>query len=540
MKIKSLSFIVASALLGVMASCSNDDIAQDSENPGNKTESKDNANLTAFVAAGQSNEMKTRTSMDYSTGDFFWEMNDKIYVKDDDGGFQTSSNAVDKDKQPAFKFMMPGKYTQNEYIVYYPGAKTKENHVVIKDEQKQTAPNDTKLFGENGDCGLAKAEKKGGRFEFKVDHMISILALQPYTSIEYKSAYITAIDVIASTDNNIAGPYTLDGDQYKLTGTGSTKTITLTTKGTGNNEHGFRLTKLDEHVEPYRAFVIIAPGEHKLTIKYHLKDIKTGTVGVITKTLLKHEYKANTIYDIKSRIDVEKYDGKVYMWDAEKHYWNGYDDVQPYLNSDAANPNYPKSSTDSYNRWYNTSFMNIEGTGIATKAAKDCPNINEMLWYLHKGDPHWDNVKLWTIGGYLYKGGMWFKKASAIASENGGIGVNTLKASYGGKDYRQGTKAMQNEFPHKYNLTNAQQTPPTDKTNYFYLPAIDNYLNGEIRKGANYGMGLEGQYWSSTCYALKPSDGLTYNGAFNLTFKQSHIGVHRSTRESGMRCVKFQ
>ena len=184
--------------------------------------------------------------------------------------------------------------------------------------------------------------------------------------------------------------------------------------------------------------------------------------------------------------------------------------------------------------------MNIEGTGIATKAAKDCPNINEMLWYLHKGDPHWDNVKLWTIGGYLYKGGMWFKKASAIASENGGIGVNTLKDSYDGKDYRQGTKAMQNEFPHKYYLTNAQQTPPTDKTNYFYLPAIDNYLNGEIRKGAGYGMGLEGQYWSSTCYALKPSDGLEYNGAFNLTFKQSHIGVHRSLRECGMRCVKFQ
>ena len=536
MKIKSLSFIVASALLGVMASCSNDDIAQGSENPGNKTESNDNANLTAFVAAGQPNEMKTRTSMDYSTGDFFWEMNDKIYVKDDDGGFQTSSNAVDKDKQSAFKFMMPGKYTQDKYIVYYPGAKTKENHVVIKDEQKQTAPNDTKLFGENGDCGLAKAKKNGGRFEFKVDHMISILALQPYTSIEY----ITSIDVIASTDNNIAGPYTLDGNQYKLTGTGSTKTITLTTKGTGNNEHGFRLTKLDEHVEPYRAFVIIAPGEHKLTIKYHLKDIKTGTVGVITKTLKKSDYKANTIYDIKSRIDVEKYDGKVYMWDAEKHYWNGYDDVQPYLNNDAENPNYPKSSTDSYNRWYNTSFMNIEGTGIATKAAKDCPNINEILWYLHKGDPHWDNVKLWTIGGYLYKGGMWFKKASAIASENGGIGVNTLKDSYDGKDYRQGTKAMQNEFPHKYYLTNAQQTPPTDKTNYFYLPAIDNYLNGEIRKGAGYGMGLEGQYWSSTCYALKPSDGLEYNGAFNLTFKQSHIGVHRSLRECGMRCVKFQ
>ena len=54
-------------------------------------------------------------------------------------------------------------------------------------------------------------------------------------------------------------------------------------------------------------------------------------------------------------------------------------------------------------------------------------------------------------------------------------------------------------------------------------------------------MGLEGQYWSSTCYALPTTAaGEKFYGAFNLTFKESHIGIHRSEREGGMRCVKFQ
>ena len=54
-------------------------------------------------------------------------------------------------------------------------------------------------------------------------------------------------------------------------------------------------------------------------------------------------------------------------------------------------------------------------------------------------------------------------------------------------------------------------------------------------------MGLEGQYWTSTCYGLheSPTSALYY-GAFNITVKEDHIGVHRSEREGGMRCVKFE
>lgn len=526
-------FIVASALIGLMASCSSDDFSQDNEKAGRKTE---DTNLTSFASA----EISTRTSMDYNTLNFFWEKGDKIYVKDDNGGFQVSKEAVDGDKQAAFKFMMPGKYTKQKYMVYYPGAKTSEDNVVIKDEQTQTEPNSTKNFGENGDCGLGKAELEGGQYKFKLDHKVSFLALHPYTSRELKSTYITAIEVTTSGSENIAGSYKLDANNYKLKGSGDKKTITLTTKGTGEFEHGFLLTKRDPNY-PFRAFVIIAPGTHKLIIKYHLKDIKTNVEGVMTKTLASTEYKENDVYDINSKLDMTEYDAKVYMWDAFNDYWKGYETSQPFLNADPAKNNYPKDKNDTNNRWYNTTMMAKTGTEQAQNSAKDCPNVNEALWYVLKGDPHWDNIKLWTIGGYLYKGGIWFKKASAIATENGGLSIDKLKEEFDGKDYRKGTKALQDEFPKKYTLKSNQKTPPVNKTDYFYLPAIDNYTKGGIRKGTGYGMGLEGQYWTSTCYGLheSPTSALYY-GAFNITVKESHIGVHRSERESGMRCVKFE
>lgn len=539
MKSNILSFIAVSALLAFMASCSNDDIAQSAGNSEETTVGKENTNLTTFVSTDQPDNIGTRTSMSYSTGAFFWEDKDKIYVKDDNGGFQTSSNAVKGTEQAAFKFMMPGKYTKKNYTVYYPGSKTKEDNVVIKNVQTQTQPDDTKHFGESGDCGLGKAERNdNGQFDFKLDHMVSYLCLQPYTSIEFKTTYITEIEVTASTNLNIAGPYKLDADNYKLAGVGNTKTIKLETKGTGAYEHGFPLKKYNPGIGP-RAFIIIAPGKHKLTIKYHLYDTSTKVVGVITKTLSLNDYKPNNYYDINSRLDMAEYDAKVYMWDAISHYWEGYESAQPALNNAIADSHYPTSAD--HNRWYNTILMTGTGTAQATHSAINCPNINEMLWYAYKGDPHWDDVKLWTIFGYLYKGGLWLKKKSAIASDNGGIGLNNMKESFGSKDYRLGTKDMQNEFPKKIDLDDAHRIPPVNKTNYFYLPAIDNYTQGRIRQGEGRGMGLEGQYWTSTCYALPTTtSGEKFFGAFNLTFKRTHIGIHRSEREGGMRCVQFQ
>ena len=86
-KTRLLSFAAFCGLALAFASCANEDVAQRTTGTNNKNDKS----LTTFVAG---DEAKTRTSMDYTSGDFYWEAGDKIYVKDDDGTWQVSSNAL--------------------------------------------------------------------------------------------------------------------------------------------------------------------------------------------------------------------------------------------------------------------------------------------------------------------------------------------------------------------------------------------------------------------------------------------------------------
>ena len=80
-------WIFAAALLLVTA-CASDDATQTGEQ---KNEPNTNGYAT-FVAGKETTQ--TRTSLDYNTGNFFWENGDNIFVKDDAGTWQTGSNAV--------------------------------------------------------------------------------------------------------------------------------------------------------------------------------------------------------------------------------------------------------------------------------------------------------------------------------------------------------------------------------------------------------------------------------------------------------------
>ena len=105
-RLKSLAVVFSIAL--AFASCANEDVAQNPTNP-----DEDNANLTTFVAG---DETKTRTSLDYNNSDFYWEAGDYIYVKDDDGILQKSSNAPTS-KLASFKYKVSGKFTGTSYKV---------------------------------------------------------------------------------------------------------------------------------------------------------------------------------------------------------------------------------------------------------------------------------------------------------------------------------------------------------------------------------------------------------------------------------------
>ena len=510
-KTSLLSFAAFCGLALVFTSCANEDVAQSTTG----TDSENDKNLTTFVAG---DEAKTRTSMDYTTGYFFWEAGDKIYVKDDDGTWQVSNNAPTA-KVASFKFKVPGKFKNHTtYKVYYPGKNGSNNQVTIPAAQTQAAPNSTAHFGISGDCGTADASKQSnGSFAFALDHQAAILVFQPYTSNTIlQSCYLTKVEV--SSDNDITHTYTLDPTTGELTGTGSGKQIILTTKGSGAYVNGFPLTNTSASVATNGAYMVIKPGTHVLRVRYWVKDIVTNIEGTITKILSSYNYAKNTYYDMTANLNVKDYDGDhYYQWDAQKQYWDGYEwtknlaNGQPTLNGNSSS-NYAQNNSDP--RWYN------EGNGPlqATQTCATLPNANEMSWYAMYGDPRWDADELWTTMGHLYKGGMWFKKKSVLIAEHH---YDTEKSADNTTDSRTTLKSYYNNSSSIYN---SGLPSVVEANNYFYLPALGHYRFGQLGD-----IGIGGNYWSSSTHSWQ-----NYSACI-LTFGSASVYVDYYDRDNGFR-----
>ena len=489
MNIKLSYHWAITAFLTVFASCSSDDITTGTvtKPDADKTET----NQVSFVAGNQG----TRTSLNYGKGDFYWEAGDQIFVKDDENNFNKSSNAVTGTNVPHFKFMMPGKYTQNSYVVYYPGKNGNNDNVTIATAQTQNEPNNTLHFGTAGDCGTGTAKLVNGQYNFKLKHAAAYLCFEPSYDHPLTSSYITKIEVTA--DKDIAGNYTLGSDgQLTAKSTGS-KTITLTPKETGSAE-GFKLKNnaAGTSCAAGRMFMVIAPGTYKLTVKFYVKDTQSNVSGVITKKFGSFNYGANDYYDIASKLDIYAA-GKYYMWDAKQDYWYQHENDQP-KKVDVPRSNYPTNADP--DRWYNTT---AKFPTPASNSAKDCPNINELFWYCLKGDPHWDNTTLWSEWGHLYTGGMWFKKASVIARENNKANAAALKdASPDRKD-----RARNGIYETTPDNSSIKQKTPDNRKNYFFLPAMGRYEKGKLKDRK---MGF---YWTSTLISY--SSGKAYNLYFD-------------------------
>ena len=513
-QLKSLALVFGIAL--AFASCANEDVAQ---NPTNPNEETDN-NLTTFVAG---DETKTRTSLDYNTSDFYWEAGDYIYVKDDDNVLRKSSNAPTS-KVASFKYKVPGKFTGNNYKVYYLGKNSSGSQVTISTAQTQAKPDDTEHFGTAGDYGTATATKVTGKqqFKFELAHQPAYLVFQPYTSNTIlHNCYLTKVEV--TSDNDIAEKYTVNPTTGALEASAVTdgKKIVLTTSGSSSNPNGFPLTNSSASVTTNGAYMLIKPGTHILRVRYWVKDVATNVEGTITKLLPATAYASNTYYDMTANLDVKDYDGDhYYMWDAQQQYWYGYEWTrhlsgntgQPTLNSNNS-PNYPQSNSD-VSRWYH------EGGGSgrfdATQSCAGLPNVNEMTWYATAGTPRWDADELWTTMGHLYKGGMWFKKKANIS----GFNPNT---AYDGTDWRitgnTGHWSVSSTLPEA-----------ADAGNYFYLPALGYYGYGRL-----YSVGDGGYYWSSSA--------ASWSSLYACYLYVGSVGVYvnnLNTRDYGFRAEALQ
>ena len=487
-RLKSLAAVFGMAL--AFASCANEDVPQNPTDP-NKDNDK---NLTTFMTGGE-----TRTSLNYDSGDFYWEKDDYIYVKDDDGVLQKSTNAPTS-KVAAFKYKVPGKFTaSSSYKVYYFGKNSSNNQVVIPSTQSQSTPNNTEHFGVSGDYGTATATGTlgGKEFSFELEHQAAYLVFHPYVSNTLlQNCYLTKIEV--SSDNDIASTYTLNASTGTLqsvsTGAATDKEIILSTKGSGAYANGFPLNTASDNVAINGAYMVIKPGTHTLKVRYWLKDVSTGTEGTVTKAFKAFNYDVNNYYDIDGNLNIRDYDGDhYYMWDAQQQYWYGYEWTknlpagvgQPTLFGQPAG-NYAQSNTDP--RYYNELFP---GYGISNPAThtscKDLPNANELSWYCMYGDPRWDADELWTTMGHLYQGGMWFKKKSVLQADGN---YDTEKSADGITDLRTASKDYRNQ---NSSIENSGLPSAADAGNYFYLPALGRYRSGQLYLVGDYGL-----YWSSS------------------------------------------
>ena len=175
-----------------------------------------------------------------------------------------------------------------------------------------------------------------------------------------------------------------------------------------------------------------------------------------------------------------------YLWDAKQWYWY----PQPMMPSSTTTyPAVPNQSSYGFptaadpDRWYNT----ITGTEAhkannsacrADGSARNMPCYNALTWYLSAG-AYWDADTEWYLGSRPYKGGLWLKKWDNISGKPGGASITNCPSA-------SGTVTI---------------TPtagkPSNTADYFFLPTMGNYTNGELFR-----VGNSGYYCSSSAYYL--------------------------------------
>lgn len=551
-----ISFAAFAAASVLMSSCSNEE-----------STATTNDQLTAFTG-GIVTEVPmervqigtpgitTRTSMNRQDiggkGVFLWEPNDVIYVVDDNNKLRKSLNTINE-SAPRTTFLVEGSYTgNNQYDVYYCGTNSgaAEKKVVIADNQTQSEFNNTKHFGAVGDCGVATATKttaagKSG-YRFDLEHKASYLCFLPYIPSQEDRANfkIRRIEITSKADN-ISGTYDLTQDG--LSGMGNAKAITL---NVGTDGNGLALADQTTATKSIKnsLYVVIAPGTRKLSVKYTVFSIKENKELTLTKHYKSHDFAVNRICDIPVSLGSADLNGghknadgsdeleeegivpslygghNYYMWDAAESYWSGHewdaaDPWQPTVNYES-NDGYPKSKAADGARWYH------EGSGAFEASVNPLfnklPNANEMAWYVLKGDAHWDNSTQWTAFGKTYTGGIWLKKLSVIAQENGKEPAALKQAD------PNGTNLLQNSNTYSISPKNGK---PADSVigNYFFLPALGYCDNGEL-----FNLGSGGGYWSSSAYPSNSSH------TYNLYFYSGSVGLDSNNRSSGFVAQPFE
>jgi len=530
------------ALLGLFAftSCSNENEVIERQQQDEQT----TENITAFVSSDTTATPKTTSrTMGVYTGSsikFYWTSGDKLWVKSstlkqsvrDDIAERIAANG--NGRTDMAKFYFQGVYSAPDYLLRYTGnGNNSSDRVTIKASQSQQTPNDARHLGTDGDCGTATAHRQAdGSYKFMLNHKAAYLTFAPYDSKSKYASTVSIKQIKVTANENLAGTYVFDDNGIQTSSvTSPSKSVTLTL-----NEN-FKIYQSSDYTKN-GAIMVVAPGTYtNFTIEYTLSDSRTGVSGTVSKTYNSVTLKVGKNKVVKYDFALTTYPMQYYMWDAGKHYWNGYTGTLPVINGEQAP--LPGLGTD---RYFNGNSSNL----YAVNACKICPNANEATLYAFRGDPHWDGKTLWVMNQHLYIGGMWFKKLQYIEG-----GYTSPVTQYpGGQDYRNNSHwSSWDESNHRAYHNVWSRTPaqgkPNDTSKYFYLPAMG-YLENPIAEGRlkigvyrthfEFASSYCGAYWTSTSVRLANSS----LQALVLHISPLEVGLEVDIRQWGYPIFKVQ
>ena len=486
MKINKFTSLFATCLLLGLTACSNDNVSD--ADSGNGAENKDLTGKTSFSITS---EAKTRTSGVYDSGvNFYWTTNDNIWVKSGSTLTASSSNNITSTTASA-KFYFDGTYTAASYPVRYTGnASTSGNTVTIATSQNQDEANNATQLGTVGDCGVGTATRQtDGSYKFNLSHEASYITFMPYYSKEElaASAVVTQIKVEAANGEKLAGKFNFsDNGLGTAISSSSSNSVTLTLNGTSSTT-GFPIPKAAT-ASKNAAIMVVAPGTYStFKVTYTLYDSVTGTESTISYTYRNINCTPGKNQKISTDLGMATYTSrknKYYMWDAVNNYWDGHANSQPLLN-DAVSTDYATSSADS--RWYNTAFTK-DVQIKAINSCKDEPTFEGLTWYISAGSPQLDNKTLWVFAKHLYVGGIWLKKQSEISHFSSTESYTGTATWVSGKDI-------------KFTVSNFGKPASSERSSYFYLPALGQYKDGKLID-----LGVKGYYWASTPNPVNDGD----------------------------------
>ena len=555
-KKKKASILSLLALAAVLfTACATDDADTDRQNP-----KPDTAGLTAFVMEDSTDSPATRLVGEHTGSGvrFYWSRRDRIFV---DNPTENAEWRVDKENNiydltsegwkidegaciPKAKFLFEGEFTKPEYRVRFLGRNRSDaeyaDQVYISDRENYIGPQVLPIDdGQTGDFATGIAHRQAdGTYTFKLEHKASYITFRPFSTQKAFTKWGFVYSIEISADQALCGMFDIKGDTIDLS---SRPTDEKYKKISCSGPMNYLLKipseafSADDHSY---AIMVVAPGTYtNFTVRYRFRPNFNYTTGYVTKTYPRVTFTAGKNKVISPDLQETVYPADTYyMWDAVDPYWKGYewdsaDPVQLRALHLVETDKNPWSNTDT--RRYNevSPYAGADGAApavAASRSCKDCPNINELLWYRVYGAPYVDD-EVFVMMDHIWSQRMWLKKLSTIARELGKTVAELKEKAPDGVDYTRSTKKPDISSFHTVS-GELGHGKPNNMADYFSLPLIGGYgpagedFSPSNHKCHHFGAGNpKGCYWSSTPAPGYPDKAYVWEVDFSRSFDKIDI-----------------